>query len=309
MNPRPTVNPKPFPGQIGMHRPALLCNQVSRVMSALQIQLDIKRFEEAIKPGYAQRGTLNKASSPAWEAFARSVAAVIFTLQDSVFSDPAGPKWMQWRKSNASKLLLGMLRAAIESIASAPEWLPVAGGGVREVKESMLLASHSAMFLIGFLPIPAWPALREWLREQRGGRALWRALAWTLLEHDGGDGELDSTLHAFRTFGSVVSVLDVTSTLSPLERDRHAQPDPCISTCLGQFFTGLLPRLLASEETYAVSGTVHVEDLFSRMQTGVTKLCMASDGLMERIFPHALARGRPAGGCDSGVTDAEAVCW
>ena len=65
-------------------------------MLALQIQIDIKRFDEAIKPGYAQRGAINKASLPAWAALVRSLSDVISTLQDSVFSDPAsGPKWMQ----------------------------------------------------------------------------------------------------------------------------------------------------------------------------------------------------------------------
>ena len=89
----------------------------------------------------------------------------------------SGPKWKQWRKSNASKLLLGVLRAAIESLASAPDWMPAeASDDIRGIKVHMVSVSHSAMRLIGSMPIVFWPALLEWLREQRGALALWRAL-------------------------------------------------------------------------------------------------------------------------------------
>ena len=257
-------------------------------MSALQIQVDIKRFEEAIRPAYAQRGTLNKASLPAWTACACSMLNVLNTMHDTVFRDPSagGPKWMQWRKSNASKLLLGLLKAAIESIASAPDWMPVAGSrSIGELKDSMVMAAHGALCLLSFLPLPAWPALREWLREQRGDAALWRVLAWALLEHERCGDEtriVTTTIDAFR---SVVSVLDVASAFSPL--DRHVQPDPCVSTCLGQLFGHLLPRLIASEEAYAVNGPVM--KLLGPMQTGVAVLCQAHDSLLDRVFPLALA--------------------
>ena len=88
---------------------------------------------------------------------------------------------------------------------------------------------------------------------------------------DGSCALITSTLDALR---SVVHVLELTSCLTPPEKqDRRVQPDPCIFPCLEEIFVGLLPRLLASEETYAVNRPVRVEELISRMQNGVTVKC------------------------------------
>ena len=156
-------------------------------MSA-RIQAEFLRLDRALRGGCSHRSSLKAGSSQAWEACEDSLLAVVSVFDEDtcIFkSDKSvAAVWVQWRKSNTSKQLLGLVRSALEAVAaeasqrqaSAPEGICM---------ESMAVGLHAGINIVNFLHATTlngvlWLALREWLMEQCGMDTMWRALTWEL---------------------------------------------------------------------------------------------------------------------------------
>ena len=158
-----------------------------------RIQSDLQRIDTALKL-CPNRAALKSSTTESWIAGNTGLAAVASVYQSSVFFDAnsgAAP-WIQWRKSNTGKQLLGFIRAVMDTAMEADP------GAVCSTP-AMLLTAHTAMHttLHGCIALLAklfsatqsaalWPAMREWLLDQGGIKGLWSALAqsMTLAERD-----------------------------------------------------------------------------------------------------------------------------
>ena len=153
-----------------------------------RIQADLQRIDAALK-SCPNRAALKSGTTESWVAGNTGLAAVTSIYRNSIFSDPnsgAAP-WIQWRKSNASKQLLGFIRAVMDTAMEADP------GAVCSTP-AMLLTAHTAMhttlhgcialltkLFMATLSAALWPAMREWLIELGGIQSLWEALAQSML--------------------------------------------------------------------------------------------------------------------------------
>ena len=157
-------------------------------MSA-RIQAEFLRLDRALRGGCNLRSSLKADSLQAWEDCLESLVAVKRFLVDGscIFtsaSDKSAAVWLQWRKSNTSKQLLGLVRSVLEPAAAAQANRREVAAPVRAWMSSGL---HASIDIASFLHAAAamgvlWPALREWLMEQGGVDTMWRALAWGLAD-------------------------------------------------------------------------------------------------------------------------------
>ena len=157
-------------------------------MSA-RIQAEFLRIDKALRSGCNLRSSLKADSLQAWEACANSLDAALSFFGDGacIFtsaSDKSAAVWVQWRKSNTSKQLFGLLRSALEAVAAEARRRDASASASR-CMESMAVGLHAGITIVDFLHVTTtngalWPALREWLMEQGGIDTMWRALTWDL---------------------------------------------------------------------------------------------------------------------------------
>ena len=162
------------------------------VMSA-HIQAEFLRLDRALRGGCNLRSSLKADSLQAWQACEESLEAVISVLEDDacIFTPACAAVWVQWRKSNTSKQLLGLVRSVLEAAtaqgsrreASAPDRMCMALTAVG-MHDSITIADRlHAAAAEGVL----WPALHEWLLEKGGVDTMWRALTLELERACAGD--------------------------------------------------------------------------------------------------------------------------
>ena len=238
-------------------------------MSAARVQAELLQFEAALRPAYGQRVALRSASEDAWKACLSSLLSFVGILETSVLADgeSGGAKWVQWRKSGASKQLIGLLRAAIEAAAAKPADSGSSVGAGSGITTDVA-ATQITMKLLHLLykrtqRAALWPALREWLSEephQHGLQDLWRALAWILraLKQE------IRNMHSAMTpiISSIDSVLQVSLSPTGLLLPRHLLQHPSLVAALRLVFGSTLPGLISfspfmrpgsSEETLETS--------------------------------------------------------
>ena len=94
--------------------------------------------------------------------------------------------WIHWRKSNASKQFLALLKAISEAIASEADWMPCVSDDTncarRRLRLCMVLVWTYVMDTLRLLYKGSqegalWPALRDWLFENGNLQGLWGGLA------------------------------------------------------------------------------------------------------------------------------------
>ena len=218
-------------------------------MPAARIQADLVRFEAALRPAYDQRGALKSASVSAWTSCMSSLLNIDDILETSSFADGesgGGTKWVQWRKSNASKQLICLLKSAIEAAAAMPATRCSANMGTTDAMATQVAMLHVLKFYSRTQRAALWPALREWLSEephQHGLQDLWRALAWSL----------EATKHALRgvpVYGHLkLAIFGIHSalhvSLSPAGLlPRHLQQHPSLVAALRLVMGSALPGLI-----------------------------------------------------------------
>ena len=155
-------------------------------MMSAHIQAEFLRLDKALRGGCNLRSSLKADSLQAWEACRDSLADVAFFINGgaciftSSGSDKNAAVWVQWRKRNTSKQLLGLVRSVLEAVAAgANRQVPAA------CTASMAIGLLGSITIVGYFNTASaygvlWPALREWLMEQGGVDTMWRALAWDL---------------------------------------------------------------------------------------------------------------------------------
>ena len=236
-----------------------------------RIQADLQRIDAALK-SCPNRAALKSGTTDTWISGNTGLAAVTSVYQSSVFSDrnSGAAPWIQWRKSNASKQLLGFMRAVMDTAMEADQ-------GSASPTSALLLASHIAMraMLHGCIALltklfvatqsaALWPAMREWLLDQGGIKGLWSALAqsMTLAERDSAaasaaaangplsmrDANSCSTLGATLIFAlSMTGELQFTTfTTSASSGREELSLLPGLITSLTILFGDVLPRELAA---------------------------------------------------------------
>lgn len=273
-------------------------------MSAARIQVEIIQFEAALRPAYDQRGALRSASSSAWQSCLSALLSVdgVFKASSFVSGSGGGSKWVQWRKSNASKQLLGLLRSVIEAAAAA---MPAATGssgvsaGSKDTTD--IMATQIAMLLLHQYyshtqKAALWPALREWLSEgpqQRGLQDMWGALAWSL----------EATKHALPDILDVYSAtrlailsihnalqlsLGSTTTGLLLPPRSGLLQHPSLAAALRLILGSALPRLIACSPCMSPGGDKILETSLSVFDSLL--LLLAQDvPLAEVMHPLALS--------------------
>ena len=252
-------------------------------------------------------------------------------LETSSFADGesgGGAKWVQWRKSNASKQLIGLFRAAIEAAAAMPavgsssvsansRSTTAAGGSIGSASCSRgattgtaagsdvgivegiitdVAATHTAIHLLHILYMRTqyaalWPALREWLSEephQRGLQDLWRALAW-LLEATKHERDVYSTMTI--AIISVDSVLQVS--LGPTGLlPRRLQQHPSLVAALRLVLGRVLPGLIASSPYMCPDSDDILETSLSVLDGLTTLFAKQQQGgaqLWDQLHPAAMS--------------------
>ena len=216
-------------------------------------------------------------------------------LETSSFADGesgGGTKWVQWRKSNASKQLICLLKSAIEAAAAMPATRCSANMGTTDAMATQVAMLHVLKFYSRTQRGALWPALREWLSEephQHGLQDLWRALAWSL----------EATKHALRgvpVYGHLkLAIFGIHSalhvSLSPAGLlPRHLQQHPSLVAALRLVFDNALPGLISlspfkrpgSEGTLVIS--------LSMVDGLVVFFAQQQDAqLWDQLHPHALS--------------------
>ena len=168
---------------------------ISIIYMSARIQAEFLRLDRALRGGCSHRSSLKAGSSQAWEACEDSLLAVVSVFDEDtcIFkSDKSvAAVWVQWRKSNTSKQLLGLVRSVLEAAtaqgsrreASAPDRMCMALTAVG-MHDSITIADRlHAAAAEGVL----WPALHEWLLEKGGVDTMWRALTLELERACAGD--------------------------------------------------------------------------------------------------------------------------
>ena len=245
----------------------------------------------------------------AWRSCLGSLLSFVGIIETSVFADGesgGGAKWVQWRKSNASKQLIGLLRSAIEAGATmlADENSARANRSTISSPTDMgitsitidVAATQLAINLLHKLysrtqRAALWPALREWLSEephQHGLQDLWRALAWILraLKQE------IRNMHSAMTpiISSIDSVLQVSLSPTGLLLPRHLLQHPSLVAALRLVFGSTLPGLISlspfkrpgSEGTLVIS--------LSMVDGLVVFFAQQQDAqLWDQLHPHALS--------------------
>ena len=157
----------------------------SHITMTSRIYADLQRLDAALK-SCPNRATLKNCAQDSWKASSQVIPEVFSIYGASVFSDPSGAaaQWMHWRKSSASKQLLGFLKAVIEVLeADAQRVAPALPFVVRVFMDATL---HGCISMLSFLftstqSAALWPAMREWIVDQGGIRSMWTALARTMV--------------------------------------------------------------------------------------------------------------------------------
>ena len=244
-------------------------------MSAARVQAELLQFEAALRPAYGQRVALRSASEDAWKACLSSLLSFVGILETSVLADgeSGGAKWVQWRKSGASKQLIGLLRAAIEAAAAKPADSGSSVGAGSGITTDVA-ATQITMKLLHLLykrtqRAALWPALREWLSEephQHGLQDLWRALAWILRALKPEFPEISDDMPEYGAMNLAISSIDSMLQVSfgpPTGLvPRHLLQHPGLVAALRLVFGSTLPGLISfspfmrpgsSEETLETS--------------------------------------------------------
>ena len=241
---------------------------------AARIQAAFLRIDRALRDGYNLRSSLKSDSAQAWKACVDALVALIAFLDDDacIFTTAADNKsaaaWVQWRKSNTSKQLLGLLRSILDAVA-AEEGRREASAPVRKCKAFMPMGLHAVIVIVGHLHFDSisgvlWPALREWLVEQGGVDTMWRALTWaTQVEVTGATGGITNA-GALSILDSVDSVLALSltcPTLPPHPNDAllggHGggadAATAALQLTLGEFIPAAFPAMQPDVRTKAVA--------------------------------------------------------
>ena len=203
------------------------------------VTADLQCIDRAIRSGVSHRALLKSGSIEAWNACLGSLEGAIVFLMDPSFSNRIGSSaatWIRWRKSSTSKLLLGLLRTAIEEAPGAA----LAAGCVRE--RALHVGFNVIRFLFRHTQSGAlWPAMREWIVEQGGLRAIWQALAWSMALV----GE-DQSAHDVALRLPVQKIIGLMLRPDGVQSAFPLPAHPCVSVALTLLFRDLLPRDLAS---------------------------------------------------------------
>ena len=151
-----------------------------------RIQAGLQRLDAALK-SCPNRAALKSGTAESWVAGNTGLAAVTSIYRSSVFSDPnsgAAP-WIQWRKSNVSKQLLGFIRAVMEVVEADQRTACPTPALLLTAHTAMRATVHGCIRLLAELfaatqSAALWPAMREWLVDQSGIKSLWAALAQSM---------------------------------------------------------------------------------------------------------------------------------
>ena len=158
-----------------VHFPYLHITMTSRIYA------DLQRIDAALK-SCPNRVSLKSCTKESWKANSQVIYEVFSIYRSSVFSDPSGAaaQWMHWRKSSASKQLLGFLKAVVELVeADAQRGAPALPFVARVYMDSTL---HGCISMLSWLfsttqSAALWPAMREWIVDQGGISSVWAAMA------------------------------------------------------------------------------------------------------------------------------------
>ena len=238
---------------------------------AARIQAAFLRIDRALRDGYNLRSSLKSDSAQAWKACVDALVALIAFLDDDacIFTTAADNKsaaaWVQWRKSNTSKQLLGLLRSILDAVAEE-EGRREASAPVRKCKAFMPMGLHAVIVIVGHLHFDSisgvlWPALREWLVEQGGVDSMWRALAWAArVEVTGATGGITNAgaLLILDSVGSVLSLSLTCPTPPPHPNDAlHGggadAATAALQLTLGEFIPAAFPAMQPDVRTKAVA--------------------------------------------------------
>ena len=266
------------------------------------------RIDRALRDVFNLRSSLKAESLQSWRACGHSLLDVVSIIGSDacVFksaTDKSAAVWVQWRKSNISKQLLGLVRSALEAASAQSSRRAVP---VPDVKcmELMALGLHVSIFIIDMLLDASkgvlWPALREWLMEQGVVPSMWRALTWDLQRTTfvgGGSGDAATRRRAIpavlgsrtsreehnaRALSILDSIRNITSLsmwlghphLSPQPMDTLHQSDgiTALQITLGELLPAAFPVMQPSVRKRAVT--------FCRRIDSHCMICSASGGLM-----------------------------
>ena len=247
-------------------------------MSA-RIQAAFLRIDRGLLDGCSLRSSLKSNSVQAWEACGYSLAAFIAVLGDDacIFSSAADNKsaasWVQWRKSNTSKQLLGLVRSILDAVA-AEESRREVSAPVRKCIAFMTMGLHAVIIIAHYLHAAStsgvlWPALHEWLVEQGGVDTMWRALTWAVrVEVSGATGGITNA-RALAILSSVGNVLSLSLTcprLPPHPNDAllggHGggadAATAALTLTLGEFIPAAFPAMQPDVRTKAVAVALRI---------------------------------------------------
>ena len=236
-------------------------------MSA-RIQADFLLIDRALRGGCSHRSSLKTDSLQAWQACIESLAAVLSFLHDGVCIFKSEDKsvaavWVQWRKSNTSKQLLGLVKSVLEAAAAEASQR---GASVRRCMAWMAAGLHTSITIASYFHSfttygVLWPALREWLVEQGGVSTMWSALTWDLQRACTGNRDIADT-QALAILDSIGNVLTL-SLFCPLPPPQPidallmghsgAAATDALQLTLGKLIPAAFPTLQPSTRMKAVA--------------------------------------------------------
>ena len=220
-----------------------------------RIQSDLLLVDGALR-SIPSRALLKGGSVDAWAACNVSLRAVLPILRQSALADrscsASAAVSMHWRKSNASKKLLALLRAVVEEA-------PALQGEAAHATPARTITCGTLRVSIGMLDFfwqrtqqsaTLWPAMREWIVELGGVTSLWTALAWVVMIPKR---DADDDAFAFRQLlrVSVHSVLDLTHDVFGIRQPVELAQSTAVVTVLSSVLGDLLPRDFAAGNAQA----------------------------------------------------------
>ena len=260
--------------QPALHSGSPVCTLLRCRYMLARIQSEFLRIDRDLRDGCNLRSSLKSNSVQAWKACGYSLAAFVVFLGDDacIFSSAADNKsaatWVQWRKSNTSKQLLGLVRSILDAIASEESRREVSAP-VRQCIAFMMHGLHAVIIIVRHLHAAStssvlWPAMREWLVEPGGVDSMWRALAWaTHAEVTGATGGITNAraLSILDSVGSVLSLSLTCPKLPPHPNDAllgaHGggadAATAALQLTLGEFIPAAFPAMQPDVRTKAVA--------------------------------------------------------
>ena len=252
------------------------------VAMSSRIQADLQRIDAALR-SCPNRASLKSDAMESWKAGYMGISAVMTIYCSSIFSDPNGgaAPWLHWRKSSASKQLLGFMRAAVE-VVEADQSTTLPTPELLVARAYMYATLHGcvgllARFFASTQSAALWPAMRDWIVDQGGMESVWAALAQsttlaarergTLVTTFGTDvqqsadgGAVSEAVEALSHSSlrvNIISALTMTNQLpiaTSASRPEGFPLPPGLVASLSSLFSDVLPRDIAA-------GNAHKWDL------------------------------------------------